>query len=347
MKKVLFIGAPGFISTHAVNEACKLGHEVAVFKRSDKLDSDLEYEVKQYKGDRNLRPDLEAAIGDFQPQVVVDFVCYRRFQAELISDLLEGRVEQYIFVSSVDYYGYPLSRLPYPEGGISETGRHTTEYAMYKGDCEEVFLKKYHKSGFPVTIARPYYSIHKRAIVNFFNGRDWNNEGGRTLVERIKFGQPVIVPGDGTTLYQAGCARNHGRMVSWMIGKTFAIGESYNCSQDSVMTIDGYVDTIAGVLGTAANIVHIPSDLLLSLGLEEVETGYIPILMRYNSYYSVEKFKKAFPDFRWEVSVEDALREYVRWNQEQELFRKEPAKTIEDRIVTAWEKSIKYMKSIV
>ena len=345
MKKVLFLGAPGFISTHSVNEAHKLGFDVAVFKRSPQLDSDLAFSPALYLGDRGSEDDLKKVLDDFRPDVAVDFACYQKRDAEIISKLLLGNVEQYIFVSSVDYYGYPLSELPYPEGGVSPIGHHTTEYAVEKGKCEDVFWALHREKGFPLTVARPFYSIHKRALVNLFSGRDWNHEGGRDLVERIRFGQPVISPGDGTTLFQAGCARNHGRMIAWLIGKASAVGESYNCSHDFVITIDDYMELIGRAVGRKPEIVHIPSEFLLSLGEKEVEDGYIPTMLQYNAYYSVEKFRRAFPDFRWECTLDGALREYMEWNEAQGLFRKKPRKTVEDRLIAMWKDGCGYMKS--
>ncbi len=153
------------------------------------------------------------------------------------------------------------------------------------------------ESGFPATIARPCYSIHKRAMLSFFSGRDWNHEGGWSMIERLKAGQPVIVPGDGTTLFQAGSAHNHGRMIAWLIGSELAVGEAFNCVPNEVTTSDDYIGVIAKVLDVQPTIVHIPCDVLLSLGMADVESGYVPILMRYNSYFSAEKFARAFPDF--------------------------------------------------
>lgn len=344
-KKVLLIGAPGFISTHAVNEACKLGHTVAVVKRTETLDSDLSYPVQCFLGDRRDPNVLKKAKEAFAPQIVIDFACYEPQDAQAAVEVWRGEIEQYIFVSSVDAYGLPLSQLPYPEGEMSAIGHHTTDYAVQKQQCEIIFREAWSREGFPITIARPFYSIHKRALVNLFSGRDWNHEGGRTLVQRIRFGQPVISPGDGTTLFQAGCARNHGRMIAWLAGAEDTVGESYNCAHDSVITIDEYFGLIGKAVGRAPVIVHIPSDLLLSLDLPEVHDGYVPTMLQYNSYYSVEKFKARFPSFRWECSLEDALAEYLRWNTEQGLFLQQPQTYVEDRIIAAWEKARQAMQA--
>ncbi len=340
MSKVLFIGAPGFISVHAVNEACRLGHTVAVFKRTETLDDELACPVARYAGDRDSRADLEAAVSDFHPDEVVDFVCYKAYQAELIAELLRDRVGHYIFVSSCDYYGLPLSRLPWKEEyGMS--GPATTEYAISKRECEAVFMKRHRETGFPATIARPCYSIHKRAILSFFSGRDWNREGGWSLVQRLKGGKPVVVPGDGTTLFQAGSAHNHGRMVAWLIAKDFTIGEAFNCVPNEVTTSDQYMATIAKVLGVEPRVVHIPTDVLLRLGLKEVESGYVPILLRYNSYFSSGKFASSFPDFKWEWSLEDAIREYVQWHEGKAPVSQANGKEVEDRILGAWQESFR------
>ena len=142
MSKVLFIGAPGHISTHAVNEACRLGHEVAAVKRTPKEDEDLRYPIKMYYGDRDDRCFLEQVIEEYQPEIVADFVCYKYYQAQLISDVLMGKVKQYVFVSSIDYYNMPLNKLPWKEEYGVAAMPYVTEYAVSKYECENLLMKK-------------------------------------------------------------------------------------------------------------------------------------------------------------------------------------------------------------
>ena len=347
MSKILFIGAPGHISTHAVNEACRLGHEAAAVKRTPKEDEDLKYPVKMYFGDRDDRCFLEQIVVEYKPQIVVDFVCFKYYQAQLISDVLQGKVEQYVFVSSIDYYNMPLTKLPWKEEYGVASMPYVTEYAVSKYECENLFMKKYREEGFPVTIVRPGYCINKEALLPFFHGRNWLTEGNRSVVERLRAGKPLIVPGDGNTIFQPGSAKLHGEMIAWLLGKEFAVGEDYNCVPREHSTLNEYVELVAKLAGTTAYIVHIPSDVLLSLGLKEIEDSYLKVLTQYNYYYSSEKFQEAFPDFPWTSTPEQAIQEHIEWNDKHGLYGTAEENTVEDRIIAAWEKCTENMKRAV
>lgn len=347
MSKILFIGAPGHISTHTVNEAYRLGHEVAAIKRTPKEDEDLHCPITMYYGDRDDRCFLEEVVQEYQPDIVADFVCYKYYQAQLISDVLMNKVKQYVFVSSIDYYNMPLTKLPWKEEYGIAAMPYVTEYAVSKYECETLLMKKYRENGFPVTIVRPGYCINKEALLPFFHGRNWLTDGNRSVVERLRAGKPVIVPGDGNTIFQPGSAKLHGEMIAWLLGKDFAIGEDYNCTPREHSTLDEYVQLVARLAGTEAHIVHIPSDILLSLGLREIEESFLKILAQYNYYYSSEKFQKAFPDFPWTSTPEQAIREHIEWNDRNGLFGPAEENTVEDRIIDAWKVCAEKMKRAV
>ena len=104
---------------------------------------------------------------------------------------------------------------------------------------------------------------------------------------------------------------------------------------------------VAKLAGTTAKIVHIPSEVLLSLGLKEIEESFLKVLTQYNYYYSSEKFAKAFPDFPWTSTPEQAIKEHIEWNDRNGLFGQAEENTVEDRIIEAWEKCTENMKRAV
>lgn len=347
MSKILFIGAPGHISTHSVNEVCRLGHEAAAIKRSSVSDEDLKYDIQMFYGDRDDRRFLENVVEEYQPDIVADFVCYKYYQAQLISDVLKGKVKQYVFVSSIDYYNMPLNKLPWKEEYGVAAMPYITEYAVSKYECEKLLMRKYVEENFPVTIVRPGYCINKKALLPFFHGRNWLTEGNRSVVERLRAGKPLIIPGDGNTIFQPGSAKLHGEMIAWLLGREFAIGEDYNCVPREHSTLDEYVRLVARLAGAKAHIVHIPTDILLSLGLKEIEESFLKVLTQYNYYYSCEKFEKAFPDFPWISTPEQAIKEHIEWNDRMGLFGPAEEDTIEDRIIEAWIKCSENIKRTV
>ena len=99
-KKVLFVGGPGNISTSALQDLVRKNYKVGIFTLPESPTQGLEQKAKFYRGDRNKVNELEAAITDFKPDIVVDMVCFTPVQAQQIAGLIYGKVSQYIFTST-------------------------------------------------------------------------------------------------------------------------------------------------------------------------------------------------------------------------------------------------------
>ncbi|MBE0478913.1 hypothetical protein IBX65_07340 [Candidatus Aerophobetes bacterium] len=213
------------------------------------------------------------------------------------------------------------------------------KYAGDKKACEEIFLSKFDEKKFPPTIVRPVYSLGRNFLLSPFY-----RAGGVDLVLRLRSGRPILVPGDGTTLIQPSCAYNTGKMIATMVGQSVSIGKAYTCGHDKVMSHDDYIKLIGKVVGKEPNLVHIPSELLMSLGLKEINDGILPILTRFNLYFSVENFKNDFPDFQWELSLEDGIREFIEWNDTNGNLIETNLQTWQDKVIEIWQQCVKDFK---
>ncbi len=331
MSRILFIGGPGNISENTVrymllNEENKLG----LLTLPGTSDKGLSSKVDFFYGDRNQPAFIEKTMTAFRPDIVVDFVCFQPEQAKAISEILTGRVQQFIFVSTCDVYGYPLSQLPMPENGKWVTTNST--YAENKRKCEIVFNEYSEKGAFPLTVVRPSYSLGNEFVISFFS-----RDGGKYLIPHLRAGKPIFVPGDGNTLMHASVAINTGRMIGNIIGKAHTFGKSYTCGHDHFITHDKYVRLFADALGVVPNLVHIPYDLLQMTGNKNVSESILEDVTRHNIAFSLESFKNDFPDFKWEVSLEEAARNFIKYNDERDLFPSIEEEIFEDRIIRVWE----------
>jgi nucleoside-diphosphate-sugar epimerase len=329
-QKVLLLGGPGKIGKGTLQKILNQNFTVGIFKRSSNKDEYLDSKVRFYYGDRNSSTDIEFAITDFRPDVVIDFVCFTPAQANIISGLVEGRVAQYIFISTCDVYGFPLSCLPMKE---TDPWRKTNSvYAENKRLCEEFFTSRFHPSRFPLTISRPAYSMANDFVLTAFS-----RDGGKYLIPRLKAGYPILVPGDGTTLIQPGVAINTGHMIARLIGNEKTIGKSYTCGHPTFMSHDEYISLFADYIKVKPNIIHIPTDLLYSLNTPEIHNSILEDITRYNIAFSMEKFLVDFPDFIWEVSLDEAVKEYIDYNNKMNLFASLDEVIYEDRIIKKYE----------
>ena len=338
MKRVLLIGGPGNISGGCAEELVAGGHPLAILKRSDNADPKLADSVRFYRGDRGRPSDLKAAIDDFRPDAVVDFVCFEPERVEELVPLLPAGAH-YVLVSTVDTYGYPLSHLPMREDDPLAPTRNP--YGASKRACEERVARLLTGVGRPATIVRPTYSFGvKSGMMSLFA---WG--GMKDQVPSMRAGMPVLVPGDGNTILQASCAYDVGRMIARVVREPdTAAGRSYTCGHDGALTFDGYMNLVAGVLGVEPELVHVPVEVLLAIDSEEVRASFVPSLTRYNMCFSVAAFKRDFPNFEWRMSLEEGVREYVEWYDRHGLLADPGVEIYEDRLIRAWQQCLSHFR---
>jgi len=330
-KKVLMIGGPGKIGSGTLIKLKQRNYDVAVLKRHAEPDNLLLRDISVYYGNRDSIANLEDCINQFNPDIVIDFVCFTPNQANDIIAVLKERISQFIFVSTVDVYGYPLSVIPMHESDPWKKTNST--YAENKLQCEKIFRNAYNLKNFPLVVARPAYSMANDFVLTAFS-----REGGKYLIPRLRSGKPILVPGDGTTLMHAGVAQNAGNMVACMVGLDKTIGKSYNCAHHSFLSHEDYVKLFSDALQVKPNIVHIPTDLLFSLNSPEVSESILEDLTRHNVAFSNDTFLKDFPDFEWEISLEQAVQEYIKFNDENKLFAPVDEIIYEDLVIESFQK---------
>lgn len=327
---VLIIGGPGNLSASTIQTLLERNYHVAVFSHATFFD-ELSSVVLTYSGERNDPNALEIAFRDFRPDVVVDFICFTPQEAEQVQKMVLGNVRQFIFISTVDVYGYPLSHLPMREDDSWQVETQS-QYAADKRQCELIF-KSADLSRLPLTIARPAYSFGQRFLLSF-TSRTY----GIHLLRRLRDGRPILIPGDGTTLMHVSSAYNTGRMIAALVDAPEAIGKEYTCGHYTFTTHAGYVDLFARALGVHPNMVYIPTKTILTFNDPEAGTCLLHALTRFNVAFSIERFLRDFPEFRWEVSLEKWAQHVVDWNLKNGLLDAPDSEIFDDRVIASWQK---------
>jgi len=328
-RRVFVIGGPGNIGTSTLEVLLESGNEVGLYTLPESYSDEWAKKLKFYLGDRKDSETLKSAFDDFNPDYVVDFVLFHPEQARAILNLVCGRVEQYVFVSTVDVTGYPVARIPQRESDPEVPT--TTEYAADKRACEKIFLSAFSPEEFPLTIVRPAYSLGAKFLMSFMT-----HDGGVYMIQRIRDERPVLVPGEGDGLFQPGNARNTGKMVARVIGRQKAVGKIYQCGHPELIRKDDYVRRIAGVVGREPVIVHVPVEPIVATRHPEVRRSLLPVQTRYHLAHSVQTFLEDYPDFRFQESVEDGVREYISYQEKQGNFADAGREIIDDKIIAAW-----------
>jgi len=340
MDRMFFIGGTGQISQHTVRAFQEKGCEVALFTRGQ---SDTRFAdqpaIRLYSGDRDNLSELAFAIDDYRPDVVLDFICFRPEQAKQSIDLTYGKVGHFIFVSTVDVYGYPLRQFPGVENAPFAPA--IGSYAYHKQLCEQEFFGRHHPARFPVTVVRPLYSLGARFLISFFS------HVGVPVVHRIREGLPILIPGNGTLLMHPSDARDTGRMIAEIAGNPVSFGKGYNCgTEGTIMTQSSYIHLIGHAVGRTPHKVYVPNAMLDRLSGERVQNSIFRTLTRFDAGFSLDNFKRDFPGFQWQGDLLGGMRSYVERAERLGLFADAGNLIVEDDIIVAWNEALRLFEHI-
>lgn len=327
--RVLIVGGPGTLSTSTINLLLEKKYEVAVFSRPTRF-QELPPTIHAFPGDRSQSSALQDTFERFKPDVVIDFICYQPGEARIIKQIVKGKVRQFVFVSTVDVYGYPLSQIPMSESAKWQSFTQS-QYAEDKRSCEMVFRDS-DPADLPLTIVRPAYSFGPRFVLSFTS-----REYGIHVLKRLKEERPILVPDDGNTLMHVSSAFNTGEMIATVVDAPQAINNEYTCGHPTFTTHKGYIELFSNALEVAPNLIYIPTETIVSFPDPEAKTCLLHALTRYHVAFSMERFLQDFPKFEWRYSLCDWASYVISWNKKQGLFDKPSVDFLDDRVIASWQ----------
>ncbi len=299
--KILFVGGTGKISTTVSRQVLAQGHELYLLNRG--------LQSKNPPGSHSLTADVNqpkaarAALRNLQFDVVVDWIAYTPEHIERDLELFKDRTRQFIFISSASAYQKPPTHHVITES--TPLCNPFWDYSRNKIACEERLLRAYREDNFPATIVRPTFTYNHYfpvAIGGF---------GCYTLADRLKKGRPIIVHGDGTSLWVMTHAEDFARGFTGLLGNRQAIGHAFHITSDEVLTWEQIYQTIADALGVKANIVHIPSDFIARISPEL--TGPLLGDKTWSTVFDNTKIKTFVPGFQAIIPFREGMRRAVAW----------------------------------
>jgi nucleoside-diphosphate-sugar epimerase len=174
--------------------------------------------------------------------------------------LFRGKTKQYIIISSASAYHKPAASYLITEG--TALANPHWEYSRNKIAIEDVLMKAYREEGFPVTIVRPSHTYDERSIPLGVHG----NRGPWQVVKRMLEGKPVIIQGDGSSLWTMTFNTDFATGFIGLMANPHAIGEAFQITGDETLTWDQIYQTIADALGVELKACHVASDFLAEAG---------------------------------------------------------------------------------
>lgn len=304
--KALFIGGTGTISMAITNLlATKPEWELYLLNRGNRSD-ELPGNVKVIQADINDEEKVKEAIKDLYFDCVCDFIGFVTEQLERDYRIFKGKTDQFMYISSASAYQKPLAS-PYITEGTPMANPYW-EYSRNKIACEDYLMKLYREEGFPVTIIRPSHTYDNRSVPLGVHG----SKGSWQVVKRMLEGKPVIIHGDGTSLWTMTCNRDFAKAFVGLMGNSHALGEVFQITSDESLTWNQIYQSIATALGVTLKPYYVPSDFLAATSNFDFEGGLIGDKAN-TVIFDNTKLKRAVPDFVATVRFDTGVRETLNY----------------------------------
>ncbi|MGC4093469.1 MAG: SDR family oxidoreductase [Polyangiaceae bacterium] len=301
--KVLFVGGTGIISSACSALALERGIELYLLLRGKSATRAVPVGARVLHADIDDAAAVTSALGSLRFDAVVSFIAFTPQQVERDLDLFADRTRQYVFISSASAYQTPPARVPVTES--TPLSNPHWLYSRNKIACEELLLRIYRETGFPITIVRPSHTYDRTSLPV---------HGGYTVIDRMRRGKPVIVHGDGSSLWTLTHHRDFARAFVPLLGHDAAIGEAIHITSDEALSWDRIHELLAHAAGAEARLVHVPSDVIA-----EYDADWGASLLgdkTHSMLFDNSKVKRLVPEFRAEIPFCRGVHEIIAYYDE-------------------------------
>ncbi|WP_161883162.1 SDR family oxidoreductase [Deinococcus alpinitundrae] len=309
---ILFIGGSGIISSACSRVAVEAGHQLFLLNRGQTTSRPVPNGATPLHGDIRDPASAAAALGSRRFDAVVNWVAFTPEHIETDLALFRDRTDQYIFISSASAYQTPPERLP-----VLESTPLRNPYWRYSRDkiaCEERLTRAYREDGFPTTIVRPSHTYDQTLLPM---------DGGYTVVDRMRRGQPVIVHGDGTSLWTLTHHQDFAAAFTGLLGNPQAVGDVFHITSDEWLSWNQIFETVARAAGTQAELVHVPSEVIAAFDADR-GAGLLGD-KAHSMVFDNTKIKRAVPGFEAKIPFARGAQEIMAW------YDADPARQVVDQ----------------
>jgi len=300
--KVLFIGGTGTIST-AISKRVLSNpdNELYLINRGSR-NSVLSGKLTEIIADINDEAKVAKMLEGLHFDVVCDFICFHPEQIRRDYRLFKGKTSQFMFISTASAYNKPPRDYVISEG--TALANPYWEYSRKKIECEEFLMEKYRSEGFPVTIIRPSHTYDERKMPLAVHGR----AGSFSVLKRMLEGKPVILHGDGTSLWTLTHNSDFAKAFTGLMGNPTALGEAFQITSGETLTWNQIYQCIADALGVEFKPYYVSSRFLADIAPElDLEGGLLGD-KAYSVVFDQSKLLRAVPGFVPEVPFSKGVR---------------------------------------
>ncbi len=322
--RILIIGGTGTISSAITRQLAASGHDLWLLNRGNRK-KEVPTGVKQIICDINDEAEVLRQIGDTMFDTVCEFIGFLPSQVERDIRLFKGRTRQYVYISSASAYNKPARSHIITEG--TTLANPYWQYSRDKIACEKLLMKEYRENGFPATIVRPSHTYCERSVPVSVHGL----KGSWQVLKRMIDGKPVIVNGDGSSLWTLTWNEDFAKGFIGLLGNPKAVGEAFQIMSDEQLTWNQIYQCIANALGTEFKPYYVASDFLATVAPKEYDfTGNLLGDKSVTVVFDCTKLKRAVPGFQATTRFDEGVRRCVAY------LMSHPELQIEEPEFDAW-----------
>ena len=322
--RILIIGGTGTISSAITRQLAASGHDLWLLNRGNRK-NEVPTGVKQIICDINDEAEVLRQIGDTMFDAVCEFIGFLPSQVERDIRLFKGRTRQYVYISSASAYNKPARSHIITEG--TTLANPYWQYSRDKIACEELLMKEYRENGFPATIVRPSHTYCERSVPVSVHGL----KGSWQVLKRMIDGKPVIVNGDGSSLWTLTWNEDFAKGFIGLLGNPKTIGEAFQIMSDEQLTWNQIYQCIANAFGTEFKPYYVASDFLAAIAPKEYDfTGNLLGDKSVTVVFDCTKLKRAVPGFQATTRFDEGVRRCVSY------LMSHPKLQIEEPEFDAW-----------
>jgi len=303
--KILFLGGTGLISNACSRIGTAKGMDITILNRSRNHRFPFPEGVKSMVADVSDEIQLTAIMSDHKFDVVVDWIAYTPEDIERDLRVFSGRTGQFIFISSASAYQKPPQSLVVTEE--TPLSNPFWKYSRDKIACEADLMRAYRESNFPVTIVRPSLTYGEGQLPLVMNS--WNHP--YTIIDRIRRNKPIIIPGDGESLWVMTYNEDFAEGFLPLLGNQSAIGQSFHITSEEVLSWNAVFEQFLNSINLEAELAHVPVEIVVRM-FPEFEGTLIGD--KTNSIiFDNSKIRSIAPDFRCKVPWQVGIKRSYDW----------------------------------
>ncbi len=322
--KILLIGGTGTISSAITRQLAAAGHDLWLLNRGTRR-NEVPQGVKQVIVDIDDTEEVLRQLGDAQFDAVCEFIGFLPSQVERDIRLFRGRTRQYVYISSASAYNKPARSHIITEG--TTLANPHWEYSRNKIACEELLMREYRDNGFPATIVRPSHTYCERAVPVSVHGP----KGSWPVLKRMLDGKPVIIQGDGSSLWTLTWNEDFARGFIGLLGNPKAIGEAFQIMSDESLTWTQVYECVGNALHVTVKPYYVASEFLAAVAPKEWDfEGNLLGDKSVTVVFDCSKLKRAVPGFQAVTRFDQGVRRCV------EYLLAHPELQVEDPEFDSW-----------